>query len=50
MTDRPTTIVWFRQDLRCADNPALSHAASKGRVLGLYILDETVPQIGRAHV
>ncbi|MEM6462472.1 MAG: deoxyribodipyrimidine photo-lyase [Pseudomonadota bacterium] len=34
-------IVWFRQDLRLTDNPALAHAASKGSVIGLYVLDET---------
>lgn len=35
-----TTLVWFRQDLRIQDNPAL-HAASKaGAVLPVYILDE----------
>ncbi len=36
-------IVWFRQDLRLTDNPALYHAAKKHRhVIPLYILDETV--------
>ncbi len=35
-------ILWFRQDLRLADNPALSAAAAAGRpVIPLYILDET---------
>lgn len=34
-----TTIVWFRQDLRCSDNPALCHAAARGPVVPLYILD-----------
>lgn len=33
-------IVWFRQDLRLADNPALSFAAAHGPVLAVYILDE----------
>lgn len=33
-------IVWFRQDLRLSDNPALSAAAAAGRpVIPLYILD-----------
>jgi deoxyribodipyrimidine photo-lyase len=41
------SIVWFRQDLRLADNPALAHAARKGRVLPLYVLDETPPPAGR---
>lgn len=35
-------IVWFRRDLRLADNPALAAAAATGRpVLPLYVLDET---------
>lgn len=35
-------VVWFRKDLRIADNPALRHAADSGRpVICLYILDET---------
>ncbi|TAD89347.1 MAG: deoxyribodipyrimidine photo-lyase [Alphaproteobacteria bacterium] len=34
------TIVWFRTDLRLADNPALSAAAEAGPVVGLYVLDE----------
>jgi deoxyribodipyrimidine photo-lyase len=42
-----TTIVWFRQDLRLADNPALRAAAASGPVLPLYILDETPPPQGR---
>ena len=33
-------ILWFRQDLRIADNPALTHAAESGRVLAVYILDQ----------
>jgi len=35
------SIVWFRQDLRLADNPALAHAAEKGAVVPVYILDES---------
>jgi deoxyribodipyrimidine photo-lyase len=40
--DTPTPIiVWFRQDLRLADNPALAQAVASGRpVVALYILDE----------
>jgi deoxyribodipyrimidine photo-lyase len=34
------TIVWFRQDLRLGDNPALVHAASLGEVLPVFVLDE----------
>jgi deoxyribodipyrimidine photo-lyase len=38
--DRPV-ILWFRQDLRLADNPALVHAVGTGRpVLPVYILDQ----------
>ena len=36
----PIAIHWFRQDLRLADNPALTHAASHGAVLPIYILDD----------
>ncbi|WP_297510053.1 deoxyribodipyrimidine photo-lyase [uncultured Caulobacter sp.] len=40
--DQDPIIVWFRKDLRLADNPALRHAADSGRpVICLYILDET---------
>jgi deoxyribodipyrimidine photo-lyase len=37
-------IVWFRQDLRLADNPALHAAAATGRpIVALYILDDESP-------
>ena len=37
-------IVWFRQDLRLADNPALAAAIASHRpVLALYVLDEASP-------
>jgi len=37
-------IVWLRQDLRLADNPALHHAAATGApVVCLYILDDVTP-------
>ena len=36
--DRPTDIVWFRDDLRLSDHPAL-HAAGPRPVSGLYVLD-----------
>ena len=39
----PTTIVWFRQDLRLADNPALAEAAARGSVVPVYILDDATP-------
>ena len=35
-----TIIVWFRQDLRLADNPALYEAAKRGAVLPVFILDD----------
>jgi deoxyribodipyrimidine photo-lyase len=35
-----STLVWFRQDLRIADNPALAAALERGPVIPLYILDE----------
>ena len=40
-------IVWFRQDLRVADNPALRHAAELGPVLPVYVLDESSAPEGR---
>ncbi|MDD3446121.1 MAG: deoxyribodipyrimidine photo-lyase, partial [Zavarzinia sp.] len=34
-------LLWFRRDLRLADNPALAHAVASGRpVLPLFILDD----------
>ena len=38
------TIVWFRQDLRLADNPALSRAAEAGDIIPVYVLP---PETGR---
>jgi deoxyribodipyrimidine photo-lyase len=39
-------IVWFRTDLRLADNPALAFAATSGRpVLTIFIHDEVTPGI-----
>ncbi len=35
----PPSILWFRNDLRLADNPAL-HAAAEGPVLPVFILDD----------
>ena len=35
-----STIVWFREDLRLADNPALSAAAERGAILPVFILTE----------
>ena len=36
-----TSIVWFRQDLRTRDNPALAAAAARGAVVPIFILDDT---------
>ncbi len=36
-------IVWFRQDLRLADQPALAAAAAGGAVIPVYILDDESP-------
>ncbi|MFP6834419.1 MAG: deoxyribodipyrimidine photo-lyase [Porticoccaceae bacterium] len=33
-------ILWFRQDLRLADNPALSQACKDGDIIPVYILDD----------
>lgn len=45
----PTTLVWFRDDLRVTDNPALSWAASRGEVAGVLIDDTSGPRrLGRA--
>jgi deoxyribodipyrimidine photo-lyase len=33
-------IVWFRQDLRTRDNPALAAAAAQGKVVPVFILDD----------
>jgi deoxyribodipyrimidine photo-lyase len=34
-----TSVVWFRRDLRLADHPALTAAASEGSVVGLFVVD-----------
>lgn len=50
-TARPPQIVWFRQDLRLADQAALAAAARAGPVLPVYVLDDETPgrwRIGRA--
>jgi deoxyribodipyrimidine photo-lyase len=40
----PPVILWFRQDLRLNDNPALAAAVASGRaVLPLFILDDAMP-------
>ncbi|KTW01008.1 deoxyribodipyrimidine photolyase [Sphingomonas yabuuchiae] len=42
MTASPT-ILWFRQDLRLHDQPALLAAADAGPVIPVYILDDETP-------
>ncbi|MDM7860864.1 deoxyribodipyrimidine photo-lyase [Alteromonas sp. ASW11-36] len=37
---KQTTLVWFRQDLRIKDNPALSWAVEQGDIIPLYVFDE----------
>jgi deoxyribodipyrimidine photo-lyase len=40
------SIVWFRDDLRLADNPALRAAVDRGEpVIALFVLDEESPGI-----
>ena len=45
-TSRPA-IVWFRDDLRLSDHPALHDAAQTGRpLLCVYVLDDKTPPLG----
>ena len=39
----PLIIVWFRQDLRLHDNPALYEASKVGRIIPIFIMDEYAP-------
>lgn len=39
----PVSIMWFRQDLRVNDNPALNAACDMGKILPIYIYDDTTP-------
>ena len=39
-----STLVWFRQDLRLRDNPALIHACEQGEILPVYIYDNSSPE------
>ena len=46
MTDRSaTTLVWFRDDLRLADNAALEWAAQRGEVIAV-VIDEDAAATG----
>ena len=40
----PPTILWFRRDLRLADQAALVAAAASGPVIPVYILDDETPR------
>ncbi|MEO0999571.1 MAG: deoxyribodipyrimidine photo-lyase [Pseudomonadota bacterium] len=44
---RPS-LVWFRRDLRLADNPALSAAAAAGTVVPVFVLDPETEALGAA--
>ena len=45
MAERPV-IVWFRQDLRLSDHPALAAALASGQpVIFLYVLDDETPSL-----
>ena len=35
----PVSIMWFRQDLRVKDNPALNAACDEGKIIPIYIYD-----------
>ncbi|MET0183555.1 MAG: deoxyribodipyrimidine photo-lyase [Caulobacterales bacterium] len=44
MSNEAPALVWFRQDLRLTDNPALAAAAASGRPLAfIYVLDDESP-------
>ena len=38
------SLVWFRQDLRLSDQPALAAAVQEGPVIPVYILDDETPK------
>jgi deoxyribodipyrimidine photo-lyase len=42
--NKAKSIVWFRQDLRINDNPALKLACDQGSIIPLYIFDDTLPK------
>lgn len=42
----PTTVMWFRRDLRLADLPALHAAAEHGRVVPLFVVDPAFARSG----
>ncbi|MFN7180856.1 cryptochrome/photolyase family protein [Hyphomonas sp.] len=48
MPELPTSILWFREDLRLADNPALAAAIASGGPVVCLFIRETGPGAGRA--
>ena len=38
--DKDISVIWFRQDLRIKDNPALSESLKHSIVYPIYILDD----------
>jgi deoxyribodipyrimidine photo-lyase len=38
-----TSLLWFRQDLRLHDNPALVAACAQGEIIPVYVLDDAAP-------
>lgn len=40
----PVSLVWFRQDLRVKDNPALNAACDRGKIVPIYIHDTSLPE------
>lgn len=48
MTTPDVTLVWFRDDLRLADNAALTQAANNGKVIGLFIHETVGRPLGQA--
>jgi len=44
----PCSILWFRDDLRLQDHPALAAAAQAGKVVPVFLLDEVYTQLGGA--
>ncbi len=43
---RMTTLLWFRQDLRLHDNPALAAACAEGDIVPVYVLDDAAKKGG----
>lgn len=45
-TDTGPSLVWFRDDLRLADNPAVHHAIARGApVVAVFVLDDESPGV-----